>query len=179
MKLGTFPAVITGFYILIKFTSVIAYIKFTNVKCVNYDKSFLEIRQCELKALARNKVAFFLNIHFLQLPINNISGNLDVYRKANGYRPFLFNYTTDFCQFMKNKKRIPFGKMLMNVFQLYSNVNHTCPYNHDFIIKNFVLETEHLQSLPVPTGEYLMRFLVEFYNVLKYKVETYIQIVEE
>ncbi|XP_049314462.1 uncharacterized protein LOC125778891 [Bactrocera dorsalis] len=152
MKLGTFPAVITGFYILIQFTSVFAYIKYTNVKCVNYDKSFAESRQCELEVLSHNKVAFFLHIHFLQLPINNISGNLHVYRKANGYRPILFNYSTDFCKFMKYKKRVPFGKLIIEMLQLY----------HHLIIKNFVLKTEHLQSLPMPTGEYLLRFLVGF-----------------
>ncbi|XP_050335062.1 uncharacterized protein LOC126762378 [Bactrocera neohumeralis] len=179
MKLGTFRAFITGLYILMQLTSATAYIKFTNLKCANYDKSFLNIRKCGLKALSRNKVALTVDIQVFQLPVNNISGNLVVYRKANGYRPFMINITADFCQFMKNKKRIPFGKMIMDAVELYSNMNHSCPFNHDFTLRDFVLQPEQLQSLPVPTGEYLLRILARIYNVRKFKVDAYIQIVEE
>ncbi|XP_039967444.1 uncharacterized protein LOC126762379 [Bactrocera neohumeralis] len=179
MNLGTFPAFITGFYLLTQLASAIAYMKFTNLKCENYDKSFMNFRKCDLKALSRNKVALTMDIQLFQLPIRNFSVNLDVYKKANGYRPFLFNITTNFCQFFKNKKRLPFGKLIMDILEIYSNINHSCPYNHDFIVKDLVLQTEQLQSLPVPTGEYLLRITSAFYNVWKYKVDTYIQIVEE
>ncbi|XP_029405018.2 uncharacterized protein LOC115065930 [Bactrocera dorsalis] len=200
MNLGTLPAFITGFYLLTQLASIIAYIKFTNLKCENYDKSFLNFRKCDLKALSRNKVALTVDVQIFQLPIRNFSVNLDVYRKANGYRPFLFNITTNFCEFFKNRKRLPFGKLIMDAVELYSNLNHSCPFNvrchvlklvcfsfynnsynfkHDLIVKDLVLQNEQLQSLPAPTGEYLLRITAAFYNVWKFKVHAYIQIVEE
>ncbi|XP_011186733.1 uncharacterized protein LOC105214790 [Zeugodacus cucurbitae] len=177
MQLGA-SAVITGFYILTKLATIFAYIKFTNVKCVTYDKPFADFRQCNLKALSRNTVAFSLHVQLFQVPVNNVSVNLDVYKKANGYRPFMYNITTDFCSFLKNKKRLPFAKLLMDTIEIYSNINHTCPFNHDIIVKDLVLKTEQMQLLPVPMGDYLLRLSIAAYNDYKATVKIYIQVVE-
>lgn len=202
-------AIIIALYILTQLTPPLVayvYVKFTNIKCVSYDKAFADFRYCKLKALSPNKVALFLHVQLFQLPVNNVSINLDVYRKANGYRPFLFNKTSDFCQFLRNPKRIPLGKILMDIIAMYSNINHTCPYNvrvavsksfirifkilnviplfpfhfqHDIIVKDFILTTQHVQLLPVPTGDYLLRISVGAYNEFKATVSAYVQRVED
>lgn len=120
---------VMAFNILIQLPAFIAYMKFTNLKCVAYDKPFADFRQCKLKALSRNTVALYLHVQLFQVPVNNVSVNLDVYKRANGYRPFMFNITMDFCQFLINKKRIPFFKLLMDTIAVYSNINHTCPFD--------------------------------------------------
>ncbi|XP_054085098.1 uncharacterized protein LOC105214601 [Zeugodacus cucurbitae] len=137
-----------------------------------------DFRQCSLKALSRNTVSLSLHVQLFQVPVNNVTVNLDVYRKANGYRPFMFNITVDFCSFLKNKKRVPFGKLLMDTIEIYSNINHTCPFDHDIIVKDMVLKTEQMQLLPVPTGDYLLKISVAAYNDYKATVKAYIQVVE-
>ncbi|KAI8039541.1 hypothetical protein M5D96_006955 [Drosophila gunungcola] len=48
-------------------------------------------------------------------------------KKASGYKPFLFDYTIDACEFMR-KRNQPFAKIVWNLFKHLSTVNHTCPY---------------------------------------------------
>ncbi|XP_023158871.1 uncharacterized protein LOC101450628, partial [Ceratitis capitata] len=134
---------------------IAAYIKFTNIKCIALDKSFVAFPQCELKALSRNQAALSMITKLSQLPVENIILNLDLYKRANGYRPFMYNLTMDFCQFMRNKKRIPFVKLLMDTLELYSNLNHSCPFDHNIIIKDMVLKAESMKYLPAPNGDYL------------------------
>ncbi|XP_029405639.2 uncharacterized protein LOC115066083 [Bactrocera dorsalis] len=169
---------IVAFTILIQ-PAIFAYIKFINLKCVTYDKPFADFRQCNLKALSRNAVALSLHVRLFQVPVNNVSVNLDVYKKANGYRPFMFNITADFCQFLKNKKRIPFGKLLMDTVEAYSNINHTCPFDNDIIVRDMVLKPEQMQLLPVPMGEYMLRISVAAYNDYKATIKAYIQVMED
>jgi len=63
------------------------------------------------------------------LQYSNFQVNLSLFRKFNGFRPFMFNTTYDFCKFMaKNKMEISFKRVIANIFIEHSNVNHTCPY---------------------------------------------------
>lgn len=48
-------------------------------------------------------------------------------KKANGYKPFLFDYTFDACEFMRRRNQ-PFAKIVWNMIKNVSTVNHTCPY---------------------------------------------------
>uniref|UniRef100_A0A1I8N3C3 Uncharacterized protein n=1 Tax=Musca domestica TaxID=7370 RepID=A0A1I8N3C3_MUSDO len=54
--------------------------------------------------------------------------NLAFYKKASGYRPFLYNITADACAFLANRRRYPVLKVIFDVFLDKSNLNHTCPY---------------------------------------------------
>ncbi|XP_039966098.1 uncharacterized protein LOC120778377 [Bactrocera tryoni] len=160
-KTKIFKCVI-AFSILIQ-PAIVAYIKFINLRCVEYDKPFDDFRQCKLKALSRNAIALSFHVRLFQVPVNNVSVNLDVYKKANGYRPFMLNIITGFCQFLKNKKRIPFGKLLMDTVEAYSNINHACPFDNDIIVRDMVLKPEQMLLLPVPMGEYMLRISVVAY----------------
>jgi len=50
-------------------------------------------------------------------------------KRLNGYKPFLYNLTLDFCNYMRNPHS---GNLLANfgysIIKPYSNVNHSCPY---------------------------------------------------
>ncbi|XP_054086284.1 uncharacterized protein LOC128921825 [Zeugodacus cucurbitae] len=171
--------ILTLFILLIQLSVISAYIKFTNLQCVVNDKPFVNFRQCQLKALSRNTVALSLHAQLFQVPINNITVNLDVYKRANGYHPFMYNTTADFCGFLKNKKRFPVVKLVMDIVENYSNINHTCPYDHDIIVKDMILKTEHLKLLPVPTGDYLLKISFAAYNDYKATIKFYVQIAEK
>ncbi|XP_036326118.1 uncharacterized protein LOC118739094 [Rhagoletis pomonella] len=147
-------------------------------KC-NVKKFYIHISLFILKALSRNQVALSLSAKLYQVPVTNVGVNADVYKKANGYRPFMFNITTDFCRFIKYRKQTPFGKMILDAVEKYSNINHTCPYDHDIIIKDLVLESKHLQSLPWPMGDYLLKISFAVNNDWKVTVKSYIQVTEE
>ncbi|KAH8296350.1 hypothetical protein KR054_004922 [Drosophila jambulina] len=134
-------------------------LKVTNIKCKCYDKSFCNFDQCELKLLGRGKVGIFIYVKVHQLPITNVLLNLSLHRKFSGYRPFLYNVTVNFCDFFQHKTRFPWFKIVYESISTFSNLNHTCPYNHDLIVSKMVLNDGMLEKTPFPTGSYMFQLI--------------------
>nr|XP_036668720.1 uncharacterized protein LOC108021133 [Drosophila suzukii] len=83
--------------------------------------------------------------------------NLALYKRLNGYKPFLYNITIDACKFIVNRNSSPVAAFIYNLFSPYSNMNHPCPYNHDVMVDK--APTSHLNQqltnvLPFPKGDY-------------------------
>ncbi|XP_018785893.1 PREDICTED: uncharacterized protein LOC108967098 [Bactrocera latifrons] len=147
--------------------------KFTNIKCNSLDKKFADFDKCRLSVPSRGVIALTVDVKVFQVPVTNISINLALFKKATGFRPFLYNVTVDFCDFMANKKRYPFVNIFVNIFIKQSNINHTCPFNHELIVKNLILRDEMFDRMPVPEGEYLFKLMVAAYNDWKADVGVY------
>lgn len=62
-------------------------------------------------------------------PIKNLKVNFALYQRANGYKPFLYNVSLDFCRFIKNQKSNPVTQYFYGFIKDVANVNHSCPYN--------------------------------------------------
>ncbi|XP_062139660.1 uncharacterized protein LOC133848205 [Drosophila sulfurigaster albostrigata] len=99
--------------------------KFTNAVCESYNKSWIVINHCRLHAISRNKTVFNFNGTVLY-PCNDIFIEAQIFKKANGYKPWLFKTTVDACRFVK--KYNPVAILVYNLFKEFTNVNHTCPY---------------------------------------------------
>ncbi|KNC34642.1 hypothetical protein FF38_13457, partial [Lucilia cuprina] len=152
-----------------------ACVKFTNIKCLEYDKPFASIQICKLKLVARAVVAMNLHVKLHQVPVNNVSIHVELLKKFSGYRPFLYNGTADFCQLMKNGKRFPFLNIFMHMLTNSSNINHTCPYDHDIIVKNLIIKDQMFQKFPLPQGDYFLNIKVGAYNDWKACIKVYFQ----
>ncbi|XP_037955216.1 uncharacterized protein LOC119685087 [Teleopsis dalmanni] len=153
-------------------------IKLTNVKCNDYDKSFLEYKNCELKVLKRSIIALNVYVKLHQVPVYNVTVNMSLWKRASGYRPFMYNITANFCEFMAHRTRYPFMKIFLDFVMKSSNLNHTCPYEHDIIIHNLVVKDEYLRLLPLPTGEYRLDFKINAFNIHKADFIIFIRTVE-
>lgn len=53
--------------------------------------------------------------------------NLALWKKFNGFRPFLYNLTFEACSFIANPKSNPVANFVYESFMIYSNINHSCP----------------------------------------------------
>ncbi|XP_016946451.1 uncharacterized protein LOC108022121 [Drosophila biarmipes] len=128
-----------------------AFAKLTNAKCESYNQSWVSIHYCRLKAYSRNKTSLNVNLT-LSEPAYNIFLHLKMLKRANGYKPFLFDYNFDACEFMRRRNQ-PVAKIVWNLIKDVSTVNHTCPYMGLQVLSDF-----HLIDipLPLPTGEYLL-----------------------
>jgi len=74
MKLEKSPFRVWSYVVIIWFLcDSEALFKFTNIKCICYEKSFCELKRCELKVLGRGIVGLFLHAQANQLPINTSS----------------------------------------------------------------------------------------------------------
>ncbi|XP_059217521.1 uncharacterized protein LOC131994711 [Stomoxys calcitrans] len=94
-----------------------------------HEQCNLRTEKCYLKARARDTVSFHLYAEMHQLPLTNMTVNAQLFVKGNGYRPFLYNDTLDFCKFVKNPNRYMFWKIIYEIQKPYSTVNHSCPIN--------------------------------------------------
>ncbi|XP_041451071.1 uncharacterized protein LOC121404783 [Drosophila obscura] len=127
--------------------------KFTNFVCESYNKSWIVFHNFRLKAVGRDKVLLNLNATLIH-PAQGVTIRGRILKRANGYKPWLFDMTFDACRFMR-QQNIPVVSLIYGLFKQFTNINHTCPYVGPAIIKDWYLNPELLR-LPLPTGEYML-----------------------
>uniref|UniRef100_A0A1I8NL68 Uncharacterized protein n=1 Tax=Musca domestica TaxID=7370 RepID=A0A1I8NL68_MUSDO len=97
----------------------------------------------------------------------------------NGYRPFMYNDTLDFCRFYKNSNRFIFWKIVFfSIVAPSSNINHTCPFDHDIIVENLILNSEMFKMIPLPEDQCMMKSRIAAYDQYKVEIRAYLQISE-
>ncbi|XP_013104281.2 uncharacterized protein LOC106084880 [Stomoxys calcitrans] len=145
--------------------------KFTNIKCLDHDVKFSSFEICKLSVVGRGLVSLNIKVGLYKTPVTNSTINVAIYKKANGFKPFLYNYTVNVCAFFANRKRYPVIKVLFDIFLQHSNLNHTCPYYDAIVVKDLVLNENMFRLLPLPEGEYMFKLKVFAYNDLKATTE--------
>lgn len=106
-----------------------AFYNLNKVVCHAFDKSYVEFPTCEMKIRSRGVAVFNLNMTLHKKPVHSVVLNLELFKKSNGYRPFLFNQTIDFCYYQRNPMAYTLFQSFHKTFLAASNMNHTCPYN--------------------------------------------------
>ncbi|XP_033240205.1 uncharacterized protein [Drosophila pseudoobscura] len=144
----------------------VAHVTFTNLKCQMIDRRFGLFEMCRIKAVNRTHKYMDIYAKIYKLPVDNITCRILPMRHDHGYRPFFMNLTFDFCGFFRSL-RTEHGIreiLLQELFQTvkqFTNVNHSCPYNHDLVISKMWtgnLETRFLRYIPLPQGDYSLSF---------------------
>lgn len=167
-----------------------AHCKMTNAVCESSNKSWVVIEQCRLRAVSRNMTTLNIIANFLQ-PAHNIQLLLQLKKKANGYKPWLFDYSIDACAFMR-KQRHPVYKLFWLIIRDFSTINHSCPYEVSEagewaeltsisqyqhlqgrqVLKDFYYDPSNL-TLPVPSGDYLLLLTWLFDNRKQFVTNVY------
>ncbi|KAH8408934.1 hypothetical protein KR009_004067, partial [Drosophila setifemur] len=135
--------------------------EFTNTVCKSFDKEFADFRYCYLKSVNRSYKYMSFRLDLYKPPITKIKFNLIIFKRVNGYRPFMYNITVDGCRWLGSIDSNPFMAFLYGIFKGYTNMNHTCPYDHDMWIEKLPISVinHHLTKvLPVPEGDYLLEY---------------------
>ncbi|XP_060651589.1 uncharacterized protein LOC132788273 [Drosophila nasuta] len=125
--------------------------KFTNAVCESRNKSWIIVNNCRLRAINRNRTVLNINITALH-PVTNIFAEFQVFKRENGYKPWLVKTSWDLCRFLK-KAYNPFAILFFRMFKEFTNINHTCPYEGDLVVEGFHLRPE-LLGVVLPTGDY-------------------------
>ncbi|KAH8365062.1 hypothetical protein KR084_000353 [Drosophila pseudotakahashii] len=170
--------------------------RFTNMLCESYNESYASFKKCKLNLLGRGRVGADFYLKLFQLPINNswVSSptkikvnfflqyfcllpqiNWAIYRRYNGFRPFIYNVSTDLCQLLAKKNVLSFEGLVMNAIMTRSNLNHSCPYNHDIILDNLEFSDDFLKTLPLPQGDYKIELRFATYKVWRVQVTMFIK----
>ncbi|EDW99806.1 uncharacterized protein LOC6539519 [Drosophila yakuba] len=150
--------------------------KLTNVVCDSFNKTWVRINQCRLKAINRYRTVFNFNATFLY-PTNDVFVHYHMYKRENGYKPWLIKTQVDGCRFMR-KPYDPFGILIFKMYRNFTNVNHTCPYYGEILVRNMYLSTTAMR-LPLPTGDYLLAMNWLFYGKTQFDTNVSFQFVED
>ncbi|XP_034668002.1 uncharacterized protein LOC117901385 [Drosophila subobscura] len=132
-------------------------LEFTNVKCTMLDRKFANFEQCYLKAQNRTYKYITIEAVLYQKPVTQFKVNFALYKRSNGLQPISINTTIDGCKLLHNERN-PLSLFLFGLFKTYSNINHSCPFDHDLLVEKlpttFVLH--HMTMfLPFPAGDYV------------------------
>ncbi|XP_043645030.1 uncharacterized protein LOC122614532 [Drosophila teissieri] len=128
-----------------------SFLKMTNAVCKSHNQSWVVVHYCRLKAYSRTKTSLNINATFIE-PAKNISVHGKTMKRANGYKPFLFDFTIDACEFMRRRNH-PVAKIVWNMIRNVSTINHTCPYEGLQMLSDF----HHVElPIPWPSGDYLL-----------------------
>ncbi|KAH8299978.1 hypothetical protein KR044_008031, partial [Drosophila immigrans] len=136
-------------------------IRFTNAVCESFNKTAFEIHKCRIKAVNRYRNTFNLN-STMYTPIYEERVNIQFFKRANGFKPWLYNINIDGCKFL-GKPYNPIFLIIYKQFKNFSNfMNMRCPLQGPAIIENFYIRSE-LIKIPIPTGDYLL-FISWYFN---------------
>ncbi|XP_039487944.1 uncharacterized protein LOC120449509 isoform X1 [Drosophila santomea] len=141
------------------FTEVYSLVEFTNAQCESLDKDFSLFEYCFLKSVNRSYKYVSLKVKLLKVPITKVKVKVALYKRANGYLPFLYNITIDACRFLKAPNTNQIALYFYNLFKDYSNINHTCPFINDLVLDKMSyhsINTKVTKILPFPEGQYMI-----------------------
>ncbi|XP_034127290.1 uncharacterized protein LOC117583196 [Drosophila guanche] len=133
--------------------------EFTNCNCTSLDQKFGECEYFYLKSVNRTYKYLSGKFKLYQKPVKAFELNLILMKRLSGYKPFLYNITVNACKFLVNPKTSPVTKFFYESVVTFSNVNHSCPYNHDIIIDKLSIDyvnNRFTKVLPFPEGNYLI-----------------------
>ncbi|XP_030387908.1 uncharacterized protein LOC115634371 [Scaptodrosophila lebanonensis] len=125
----------------------------TNAVCESLNKSWVVTNQCRLKAVQRNKTTLNIGLTILH-PANDIYMRLQLLKRANGYKPFLVDYTINACEFIRRRNQ-PVIKVFFDLIKDFTTMNHSCPYVGPQGIKDLYVNPAKI-PVPLPTGEYVV-----------------------
>ncbi|XP_070072341.1 uncharacterized protein [Drosophila takahashii] len=148
--------------------------EFTNIKCSSLDTHFTAFEYCYIKSINRTYKYVSIKANLFETPVTKV--NFAMYKRVNGYLPFLYNITVDSCRFLKNTTSQPIAKFFYELIKSNSNINHSCPYNHDVMIEKLSagsINHQILNVLPVPEGRYLIQTHWYAYDILRASIGFY------
>ncbi|XP_041675844.1 uncharacterized protein LOC121530568 [Drosophila eugracilis] len=133
-------------------------VEFTNTICEAVDEDFLTFEYCLLKSFNRTYKYLTIKVNLLQIPVTDIKVNMALYKRLSTYKPYFYNVTVDCCKFLKNVKLYPIANYVYDFFKEFSNINHSCPYDHDLLVDkltsaHFNHRFSNVQAFPL--GDYM------------------------
>ncbi|XP_050744803.1 uncharacterized protein LOC108031001 [Drosophila biarmipes] len=153
--------------------------EFTNFKCDSLDKEFSDFEYCSIKAINRSYKYVTVKVKLFQVPVTKVKVSFGLYKRFSGYRPFLYNVTVDACNFLRNRKSNPITSYFYDFIKDISNMNHTCPFDHDLVMDKLSTELVNhrlTNVLSFPEGDYMVEMHWIAYDITRAVVKLYLSL---
>ncbi|EDW99175.2 uncharacterized protein LOC6538960 [Drosophila yakuba] len=151
--------------------------EFTNIRCNSLDKQYSDFEHCLIKSINRSYKYVTIRVKLFKTPLTKVKGRiLKRFDGYNGYRPFMVNMTVDACRFLENMNSNPIANYLYGFVKLYTNMNHSCPYDHDLLVDKLPIQFVNYQVtkvLPFPEGDYVYETHWFAYDIKRAVVKVY------
>ncbi|KAH8371027.1 hypothetical protein KR093_005946, partial [Drosophila rubida] len=104
----------------------------------------------------------------------------EVIRRLAASSQPIYQFDIDGCQFLVNKRRNLIAKTMFKFLRLesFSNVNHSCPYDHDIIVSHLELQQELSPGIIIGKGDYTIKAYWSVRNVLRIITSGTVEITE-
>ncbi|XP_023034018.1 uncharacterized protein LOC111519150 [Drosophila willistoni] len=174
-----YSALIGIFILAFQIVQITSLAELTNLKCNSLDETFAAIEYCRIKSVNRTYKYFSVKVGLFKIPISNVTINLAAFQRLNGYKPFLYNITFDACKYLASTNKNPIVKYFHEFIIPYTNLNHTCPYNHDMIVEKVPIDfinNRLTQVLPFPLGDYALHTDMYYHGINRLKFKIYLSL---
>ncbi|XP_016996453.1 uncharacterized protein [Drosophila takahashii] len=148
--------------------------EFTNIECTSLDKNFDTFEYCYLKSINRTYKYLSLKVNLFKTPVTKVRGTL--FKRYNGYRPFMFNLTVDACRLLNDTQSHPLVAYFVEFLIPHSNMIHPCPFTEDLVVDKLSVGFVNHQAtkvLPFPEGAYLLETHWLAYDIDRAVVKVY------
>ncbi|XP_059221433.1 uncharacterized protein LOC131996031 [Stomoxys calcitrans] len=138
MHLKRFP-----YFVIILFIQKILCVKYgmTKIECETIDAKVMQFYACELVPVSKQMSELTVKIRVVKIPLRNIK--IRVALTVPGVLT-VYNDTWDICALLsKRKSNRAFNDWIRPGLREFTNINHSCPYNHDL----------HFVKMPQPATE--------------------------
>ncbi|XP_054742575.1 uncharacterized protein LOC129247467 [Anastrepha obliqua] len=157
-----------------QYWAIAARASLTNIQCTSFNKSFLNFPECRLRLVQRNLNEITIRVK-LSEPLEDVTVHLQLMKKSNGYHPYLVDTKFDACKFMSTKNN-PLINYLYDFVRPYTNINHSCPYEHELILKNLRIDQSLLNAATMlPTGDYAFYTTYTVNNIKRAFLQLYVK----
>ncbi|XP_034650194.1 uncharacterized protein LOC117889824 [Drosophila subobscura] len=153
--------------------------KFKSLHCNSFDMDYGEFLLCKIQAINRYRNSISISYLNKQPVPSHLTVRLEFFKRANGWRPFLYNITLNVCDFLDRNKTKPNNHHRM-IFRLavaylipYITRSYSCPFMANQVLKLVKMEfdVEKFRTrFPIETGEYALQFSLYHKKILKYTV---------
>uniref|UniRef100_A0A1I8PPR7 MD-2-related lipid-recognition domain-containing protein n=1 Tax=Stomoxys calcitrans TaxID=35570 RepID=A0A1I8PPR7_STOCA len=130
--------------------------QFNKIICKALDPTFSRFELCEVKWNKQKISTLSLTIRLLKVPVTNFSINAQFFNMQKKQNLLISNRTWDACEAVKGAKKFSPARFLLNIANQFTNINHTCPYNHTLIVRNAHFDKV---PIPIPAGNYIYKII--------------------
>ncbi|XP_059221457.1 uncharacterized protein LOC131996047 [Stomoxys calcitrans] len=122
-----------------------------SARCDTQDPEAARFDLCQLTPDSVHVPRLFVTIRLLKVPVTSIKMGIMIGFASIQSMPLIDN-TWDLCAYLAEPKRFKSFGRLFEYLAPFSNINHTCPYNHDIYVTNFTITRRAI--MPLPNGRY-------------------------
>ncbi|ALC41915.1 CG33632, partial [Drosophila busckii] len=150
-----------------------ALFEFNNVKCRVFDRSYSTFNYCFLRSVNRTYKYLTIHSHIYKYPVDNATVQFNLAKRETKQLYRYLNATLDVCKFLKYRSN-PFANFIFSTFQHYTNVNHTCPYDHDLVLNKLPVHyVNNVVQNVLPDGRYVLTSIWQSYKIVRAEISVY------